>query len=111
MEGDAQTLELYRSQIAKSYYNLGMIQDMQGNVVQASQNYLKAKELCETDPQGCLLKSSTFKKAETNYAVTLEKLNRRDEAIELLSNLKGEFNNEVRVYNNLGIIQKRKGDV
>jgi Flp pilus assembly protein TadD len=56
------------------------------------------------------VKSTTYKKAGTNYAVTLEKLSKRDEAVKTLITLKSTFNNEVRVFNNLGIIQKRKGD-
>ena len=40
----------------------------------------------------------------------MEKLNKRDEAITTLTTLKANFNNEVRVFNNLGIIHKRKGD-
>lgn len=43
--------------------------------------------------------------------MTLEKLGQRDQAIKLLTNLKQSFGNEVRLHNNLGIIQKRKGDV
>jgi hypothetical protein len=35
-----------------------------------------------------LKKSSTYKKGGTNYAVALEKLGRRDEAISLLNELK-----------------------
>ena len=31
--------------------------------------------------------------------------------MDILSNLKESFGNEVRVFNNLGIIQKRKGDM
>ena len=53
----------------------------------------------------------TYKKAGTNYAVTLEKLSKRDEAVDTLSSLKVRFNQEIRVFNNLGIIQKRKGAV
>lgn len=64
---------------------------------------------CESDPKGQLTKSVTYKKAGTNYAVTMEKLNQREQAVTTLNNLKSTFNNEVRVYNNLGIIQKRQG--
>ena len=66
-------------------------------------------ETCEADPKNQLTKSVTYKKAGTNYAVTLEKLNKRDDAVATLTNLKNAFGNEVRVFNNLGIIQKRKG--
>jgi tetratricopeptide (TPR) repeat protein len=65
---------------------------------------------CEEDEDSDLTKSATYKKAGTNKAVTLEKLGSRDEAVETLNKLKGNFGNEVRVYNNLGIIQKRNGD-
>lgn len=44
---DAESLDQYRAQIAKSYYNIGLIHDKQGNVVQASQNYQKAMQVCE----------------------------------------------------------------
>ena len=67
-------------------------------------------DLCEKDPQGLLCRSATYKKAGTNYAVTLEKLEQREEAINTLKTIKDSFYNEVRVSNNLGIIQKRKGD-
>ena len=66
-------------------------------------------ETCENDPKKQLTKSVTYKKAGTNYAVTLEKLNKRDDAVVTLTTLKNAFGNEVRVFNNLGIIQKRKG--
>jgi len=49
-------------------------------------------------------------KASTNYAVTLEKLSKRDEAVETLSKLKDSFVDEMRVHNNLAIIQKRSGE-
>lgn len=43
--------------------------------------------------------------------MTLEKLQCRWEAIELLEKIKNTFCNEVRVYNNLGIIYKRDDDL
>ena len=61
-------------------------------------------QTCLDDPQMLLCKSSTYKKAGTNYSVTLEKLDRRQDAISTLSQIKTEFCNEVRVHNNLGII-------
>ena len=76
----------------------------------ASASYLMAMTTCRNDPQGQLTKSATYKKAGTNYAVTLEKLGQRETAVSTLTALKATFGNEVRVYNNLGIIQKRKGD-
>lgn len=50
------------------------------------------------------MNQSYYVKSCTNYAVTLEKLGKRQEAIELLNNLKDIFRNEIRVFNNLGII-------
>jgi tetratricopeptide (TPR) repeat protein len=55
-------------------------------------------------------KSQIYKKAAVNYAVTLEKLKHRPDAIHQLEKLTKTFANEVRVYNNLGIIQKRQGE-
>ena len=52
-----------------------------------------------------------YKKVGTNYAIVLEKLSRRDEAHTLLQNLKVNFESEARVHNNLGIVQKRLGNV
>jgi tetratricopeptide (TPR) repeat protein len=50
-------------------------------------------------------------KAMTNYAVTLEKLGKRVEALELLDQLKDNFKEEIRIYNNLGIVSKRNGNI
>ena len=101
---DDETRELFRAQFAKSYYNIGMIYDKQGAIQQASDNYKSAIDTCEQDSKDQLVKSATYKKAGTNYAVTLEKLNKRDEAVKTLFKLKATFNNEVRIFNNLGII-------
>ena len=49
------------------------------------------------------MKQATYKKAGTNYAVTLEKLSRREDAVTTLVTLKGQFSSEVRIFNNLGI--------
>ena len=49
-------------------------------------------------------------KASTNLAVTLEKLSKRDKAVVTLNKLKTQFGEEMRVHNNLAIIQKRSGD-
>ena len=76
----------------------------------ASSSYLMAMTICRKEPQGQLIKSATYKKAGTNYAVTLEKLGQRQTAVDTLAFLKQIFGNEVRVYNNLGIIQKRGGN-
>ena len=107
---DAESRELFRAQFGKSYYNIGMIYDKLGQVQLASDSYKKSMETCENDPKKQLGKSATYKKAGTNYAVTLEKLSRRDDAVSTLMTLKDAFGNEVRVFNNLGIIQKRKGE-
>ena len=48
-------------------------------------------------------------KVMTNYSVTLEKLGKRDEAIDTLKKLKDLYPFEIRVYNNLGIVCKRNG--
>lgn len=87
-----------------------MIYDKMGQFEMASENYKLAMQTCEKDPKGQLSKQVTYKKAGTNYAVTLEKLSRRDDAVITLQNLKGAFSTEVRIFNNLGIFQKRKGD-
>lgn len=88
-----------------------MIQDKIGKVKEAADSYKKSIEKCENDPEQKLIHSTTYKKAGTNYAVALEKLGMREAAIKLLEDLKNNFGNEVRVHNNLGIIQKRKGEV
>ena len=110
VDGDYRT-EVFRSQFAKSYYNIGMIYDKLGKISEAADSYKKSLQKCEEDPEQKLVLSTTYKKAGTNYAVALEKLGMRDEAIILLKDLKASFENEVRVHNNLGIIQKRKGDL
>lgn len=103
--------EIFRAQFSKAYYNIGMIYDKMGKTKEASDSYKKSLKKCEEDPNKKLIQSATYKKAGTNYAVTLEKLGEREEAVKLLQELKVSFGNEVRVYNNLGIIQKRQGDV
>ncbi len=57
------------------------------------------------------MQSQTYMKAATNLAVMLEKLGNRSQALKLLEELKEKFSNEVRVLNNLGILQKRIGEV
>lgn len=47
----------------------------------------------------------------TNYAVTLEKLGKRTEALAILESLAKVIKNDARVLNNLGIIKKRTGDI
>lgn len=87
-----------------------MIYDKMQMVEQASNSYKNSMTACEGDSKNQLTKSVVYKKAGTNYAVTLEKLSKREEAVVILTNLKNVFGKEVRVFNNLGIIQKRKGD-
>ena len=52
-----------------------------------------------------------YKRAATNYAVALEKLGKRKESLTLMEDLQKEFGYEVRLCNNRGIVQKRKGEV
>ena len=82
-----------------------------GNLRLAAENYKKALDKCENDQK--LQKSSTFKKAGTNYAIALEKLGKRNEAVTQLESLKrsSSFGHEVLINNNLGTLQKRKGEV
>jgi Flp pilus assembly protein TadD len=49
-------------------------------------------------------------KSLTNYSVTLEKLGKRQEAITILQDVKNEWQDEIRVFNNLGIMEKRNGN-
>ena len=49
-------------------------------------------------------------KACTNYAVSREKLGKRDNSIKLLQNLTRDYGTEVRILNNLGILEKRSGN-
>jgi hypothetical protein len=56
-----------------------MINDRLGQILTASNSYKLALEKCTGDPN--LEKSQIYKKAGTNYAVTLEKLNEREKAI------------------------------
>lgn len=56
-----------------------MIQDKLNNIKEAAENYKKSLEKCENDQK--LMKSTTNKKAGTNYAVALEKLGMRNQAI------------------------------
>lgn len=75
---------MFRDQFAKAYYNIGMIQDKLGKIQEAANSYKLALDKCESDPDEQLVKSSIYKKAGTNYAVTLEKLGLRDQAMKLL---------------------------
>ena len=101
---DEDSKELFRAQRAKSHYNIGMIHDKLHQFESAADSYKRAMDTCEGDPKQQLTKSITYKKAGTNYAVTLEKINKREAAIATLTALKDVFGSEVRVFNNLGII-------
>lgn len=83
-----QKMELFRSQFAKAHYNIGMIFDKLGKIELASSSYLKSLQMCVGDPEGKMTETPTYKKAGTNYAVTLEKLGKRKEAAEFLIKLK-----------------------
>jgi tetratricopeptide (TPR) repeat protein len=76
--------EMFRAQFSKAYYNIGMIYDKMGKTKEASDSYRKSLNKCEEDPQKKLTQSATYKKAGTNYAVTLEKLGEREEAVKML---------------------------
>ena len=104
---DAEARDLFRAQFAKAYFNIGMIHDKSGKNQEACDNYKLSMETCKNDPKNQLTKSATYKKSGSNYAVCLEKLNRREEAIVTLETLQNNFGNEVRLFNNIGIIQKR----
>ena len=82
-----------------------------GDIHKASSFYRKAIQKCEDDETGLSMKSQHYMKAATNYAVTLEKLGKREDAIKILDTLKVHFKDEIRVYNNLGIIYKRNNNV
>ena len=56
-----------------------MINDRMGQILTASNSYKLALEKCQEDPN--LEKSQLFKKVGVNYAVTLEKLGKRPQAI------------------------------
>lgn len=94
-----------------------MIYDRLGDIQKASLFYKKAIDKCEEpspaglDPTENHKSQPYYLKALTNYSVALEKLGRREEALKLLDGkAKRQFGQEIRVYNNLGIIQKRTGN-
>jgi hypothetical protein len=64
-----------------------MIYDKLDKTDLASDFYLKSLKKCESDPENKLPQSTTYKKAGTNYAVTLEKLGKHGEAALLLNRL------------------------
>ena len=99
--------EVYRTQFSKAYYNIGMIYDRLGDIAKASAFYKQSIAKCEEDEERT---STHYLKAMTNYAVTLEKMGKRDEAVKMLDVLKDSHGEEIRVFNNLGIIQKRSGN-
>ena len=77
--------EFFTTQFAKSYYNIGVIYDRMGQFLTASNSYKLALEKCREDPK--LVTSAIYKKAGTNYAVALEKLNRRAKAFKHLNKM------------------------
>ena len=78
---DAEARDLFRAQFAKAYFNIGMIHDKNGRNQEAADNYKLSMETCEGDPRNQLVKCATYKKSGSNYAVCLEKLNRREDAV------------------------------
>ena len=64
--------------------------------------------MCESDPERILMYCATNKKASTNYAVTLERLGKRDQARSYMNGL--VFFQDSKVFNNLGIVLNRQGD-
>ncbi|CDW79621.1 tpr domain containing protein [Stylonychia lemnae] len=103
--------DVFRPQFIKSLYNIGMIYDRLGDIQRANTYYRHAINKCKEDKSQQSMKSSYYIKAQTNYAVTLEKLGKRQEAISMLNNMKDEFREDIRLFNNLGIIQKRNGSI
>ncbi|TNV86060.1 hypothetical protein FGO68_gene7424 [Halteria grandinella] len=100
---------LMKPQFAKACYNIAMLHDRLGDIQKASAYYKSALDKFP-DQQNV---PPFYSKVLTNYAVTLEKLGKREEAmgvLEMSGAWEGE-EDEVRVYNNKGIIQKRKGDL
>ena len=80
-----------------------------GQILTANGSYKLAIEKCHEDEN--LKKSQIYRKACSNYAVTLEKLGRSDEAIDQFEKLKHTFKNDLPIYNNLGISQKHSGNL
>ena len=97
----------YSAQVGKSLYNLGMIYDRLGEIAKASEFYKQCLEQCEGEGEVGVY-STQYRKAVTNYGVTLEKLGRREEATEVIR--RNKENGDVRAMNNMGIIEKRKGN-
>ena len=77
--------EYFTIQFAKSYFNIGVIYDRMAQFLTASNSYKLALDKCKEDPK--LVNSSIYKKAGNNYAVALEKLNRRDKAFKHLNKM------------------------
>lgn len=80
------TSEFFEVQFAKSYFNIGVIYDRMGQILTASNSYKLALDKCKEDSR--LLSSEICKKAGNNYAVTLEKLNKRDKAFRRLAKMR-----------------------
>ena len=67
-------------------------------------------DTCEADSAQQLVKSATYRKAGTNYAVAMERLGKREGSLKTLVKMKDSFGVEAKVLNNIGIIEKRMGD-
>ena len=78
--------DFFTVQFAKSYYNIGVIHDRMGQILTACNSYKLALDKCKEDSR--LLYSGICKKAGINYAVTLEKLGKRDKAFRRLEKMK-----------------------
>mgnify|MGYP000435037540 CR=1 FL=1 len=78
--------DLYRPQFAKAYYNMGMIYDRKSQIERASHFYKRALDKCREDEQN-LCQSEQYKKAMTNYAVTLGKQGKTLECFKIFEEL------------------------
>ena len=64
-----------------------MIHEKNGKHQEAADSYKKSMDTCQGDPKNQLVKSATYKKSGSNYAVCLEKLNQREDALLTLESL------------------------
>ena len=76
----------------------------------SADSYKKSMDTCEADDSRILTKSATYKKSGTNHAAALIKLGQREEATDVASKIHSSFGNESKIFNNIGIIQKRQGN-
>lgn len=68
-----------------------MIYDRQGDITKASYFYQKSLDKFKKDRYGNIIKGPQYMKVMTNYAVTLEKLGKREEAINILKDLQSSY--------------------